>query len=415
MTPPSGAATIDGLVQTLQRCWPEADRVELVRSSGRAPGRGTGSDTEVLEFAAVPNAASARLAVPVGRRAGRAALARYSAALSGREVLQRLVAAAAISVVGPVMLRDRIRVVGPGEDHIGAVVASIVGEPVQLSLGIGTARANRKPVLGAFDRRGRPVAFVKVGDTAVSARHVVAEARALQELGRHDWSVIVVPELLGHTQWRGMEVVVMSALPARPRRGGVAQRWPIPDAAMSELGEAFCGGVAPLVDTPWWGSLPGAVAALADSAHRERVAEVLDRIERTVGEVEVRVGAWHGDFTPWNMSRHGGHLLVWDWERFDTGVPRGMDRLHYAVNTLSLERSFGVATVLEGLRRGATGEGHVDLAVAAAYLTALSIRYLSGAGEEGGSVVADRAELVLTVLDELSRHLGPTRAGSPSR
>jgi hypothetical protein len=76
-------------------------------------------------------------------------------------------------------LRDRIRVVGPGEDHIGAVVASIVGEPVQLSLGIGTARANRKPVLGAFDRRGRPVAFVKVGDTAVSARHVVAEARAL--------------------------------------------------------------------------------------------------------------------------------------------------------------------------------------------------------------------------------------------
>ena len=40
-------------------------------------------------------------------------------------------------------------------------------------------------------------------------------------------------------------------------------------------------------------------------------------------------GAWHGDWTPWNMASTAGGLLVWDWERFATGVPVGFDALHY--------------------------------------------------------------------------------------
>jgi hypothetical protein len=285
------------------------------------------------------------------------------------------------------------------------VVEEIVGRPVQLSLGIGTARANRKPVLGAFDRSGRPVAFVKVGDTPVSATHVVAEAESLAELGRHDWQVVVAPQLLGHRRWRDMDVVVMSPLRPRPWRG--RGRWPIPDAAMTELGEVFDEGMQPLVRTPWWSRSESAASQLEDAGQRERLTAAMTRIADAVGAVEIRVGAWHGDFTPWNMSRDGDRLLLWDWERFETGVPHGMDRLHYAVNTISRERGFGVGSVLEGLRRAATGDAHVDLALAAAYLVALATRYLSGAQEDGGEVIAARADLVLAILSELSGHLVP--------
>jgi hypothetical protein len=402
MTQPPGTSTIDALVQTVQRFWPEADDVRLVgRDDGGAP-----AGTEVLELAAAPNAASARLLVPVGHRVTAAALARYSSALTVREVAQRVAVGALTTAAGPVLLRDRVRVTSPGQDHLAAVVAEIVGGPVQLSLGIGTARANRKPVLGAFDPSGRPVAFVKVGDTQVSTAHVAAEAASLAELGRQRFTVIETPQLLGQRRWRDMEVVVMSPLRPRPWQGRDG-RWPMPDAAMDELAEVFDGGRLRLVDTPWWARTTLAASQLQDPERRARLVAALDRVADVAGEVEVRVGAWHGDFTPWNMSRHGSRLLLWDWERFETGVPHGMDRVHYAVNTIARARGFGVGSVLDGLRAGATGDAEVDLTVAAAYLAALATRYLRGAQEDGGEVIADRADLVLSILSELTLHLAP--------
>lgn len=402
MTEPDGISTIDALVESVQRCWPEAASVQLVRRGEPAP-----DGAEIVEFAAVPNAASVRLLTPMGRRATAGALARYSAALSPKEVAQRLAVGVASGLLGPVVSADRVRITSPGSDHLGALVAEVLGEPVELSMGIGTARANRKPVLGAFDRHGRPVAYVKVGDTAVSSAHVRAEAAALEELGRHRWSTIVVPRLLAHRTWHGMDIVVMEALRPRPwqRLDG---RWPIPDAALSELNEQFDGGSAALVDTPWWERMRAGAESLRDSRSRGRLDEALDRIDAEVGRIEVRVGAWHGDFTPWNLARHGQQFLVWDWERFDTGVPVGFDRFHYAVNVVDRARGFDEATVLEGLRLGAVGDRRIDAAVAASYLAALALRYLAGAEQDGGEVVAARAELVLGVLTELSRHLGPT-------
>ena len=198
----------------------------------------------------------------------------------------------------------------------------------------------------------------------------------------------------------------MSPLRPRPWQGRDG-RWPMPDAAMDELAEVFDGGRLRLVDTPWWARTTLAASQLQDPERRARLVAALDRVADVAGEVEVRVGAWHGDFTPWNMSRHGSRLLLWDWERFETGVPHGMDRVHYAVNTIARARGFGVGSVLDGLRAGATGDAEVDLTVAAAYLAALATRYLLGAQEDGGEVIADRADLVLSILSELTLHLAP--------
>ncbi len=401
MTPPPGTSTIDALVQTVQRLWPDAEQVDLLR---RGEHRPVASSGEVQELAAVPDARSARLLVPVGRRSTAAALARYSSALSIREVAQRMAVGAVTTCVGPVMLGDRVRIVEPGPDNIASVVAGIVGQPVTLSLGIGTARANRKPVLGAFDLHGHPVAFVKIGDTPASVAHVAREADSLVEVGRHRWSTIEPPSLLDRVHWRGLDVLVMTALRPRPWQGRDG-RWPIPDAAMDELCDVFDGGVTAVASTPLWSRTVDAASRLRDGARSSRLLEALDRVAASAGAVEVALGAWHGDFAPWNMARHGDRLQLWDWERFEVGVPRGMDRYHYAVNTLAREHGFDAPTVTEGLRLGAPGASSTDSAVAAAYLAALAVRYLAGVEEDGGEIVTRRADVTLAVLSELSGHL----------
>jgi hypothetical protein len=401
--------TIDALVDTVERLWPQAGAVDVSRRGrGRAAAPGPSTDhssSDRVELAVVPNAASARLLAPVDPRSCASAVQRFSAAISVQEMLQRRVVGTVTRVAGAALLRDRVVISSPGTDNIATVVADVVGGPVALSLGIGTVRANRKPVLGAFDPAGRPVAFVKVGDNPASIGHVRREAEALEALGERDWRVIEVPRLLGAVEWRDMYVLVMSALVPPPWQGRDG-RWPMPDAAMDEL--AFIDGVdeRPLAATPMWGRLSAVPGQLADQDLAAELADALERVERSVGDTTVQVGAWHGDFTPWNMARSADRLQLWDWERFELGVPRGLDRIHYAVHTLARERGFSLGSVVDGLRLGATGDGRRDLALAATYLAALGSRYLLGAQGAGGEAVADQARLVLSILTELSRHLG---------
>ena len=130
----------------------------------------------------VPDAASARLLIPAERRGAARAMLRFSASLHLREVVQRVGVAAGLRVIGTRMLPDRIQILGGSGDDIESRLAEILGHPVTVSLGIGPARANRKPVLGVFDPHGRPVAFVKVGDSRVATGHVTGEAANLHTI-----------------------------------------------------------------------------------------------------------------------------------------------------------------------------------------------------------------------------------------
>jgi hypothetical protein len=63
------------------------------------------------------------------------------------------------------------------------------------------------------------------------------------------------------------------------------------------------------------------------------VRQAADRIERRHGDEEIAFGAWHGDFTPWNMARLGERTYVWDWERA-APAPAGLDLLHFLFQTV---------------------------------------------------------------------------------
>lgn len=328
------------------------------------------------------------------------AVCRFSAASSPRDVGTRLAAAALTWATGAALLRDRVvideSVLSAGEsmrEHLSGVL----GEPVSFSLAIGPPRVNRKPVLQVFDRRGRSLAFAKVGDSPQARSDVRDEGAHLGRLAEHSFHTLVVPTVLDISVWNGMDVLVMSALPAGPRQAW--GREVTPSTAMAELVEAYPGASLALVDQPWLRRQQEAVAAMTgrqDPGTAGLVGE-LDRCVRAVvqryGDRLVTVGAWHGDWTPWNMARRRNRVLLWDWERFETDVPAGLDAWHYRVNVTTRRLGMSPAHVLDGV----TARGH-DPMVADLYLLAITCRYLSLLGAARGDDVRPSAIATLTAL-----------------
>lgn len=425
--------TMKPLLATLSDLWPgSAGRV----ISARSPDTPTTDVADMEEFWVVPHTRAPRILIPAGNaRAASSALHRYSAAISLSETVQRLVLASALGLgAGRALLPDRVRLgrvsLGQGRldttpldhaqlDHaplgrlqqgeagdgsITGYLEDVLGERVSVSLSIGPARANRKPVLQVFDSKGRSLAFVKVGDTATASSHVSREAKNLALLSTKDFSTLELPAVISFGSWRSMTVLVMSALNTVPAARGF-RFGRLRERALLELNEAFPHGDSPLGQTPLWVGLRTQYVQLTDDSLRLRFGECLNRLETAFPDQMLRVGAWHGDFTPWNMARRRGKLQLWDWERFDEGVPVGLDQLHYPLNLHLRRAGTTLAAILEGLEPGAPGfrtphgQTRRTHAVLGAYLAAISLRYLLGAQGEGGDAISTKSKLMLEALE----------------
>jgi len=99
------------------------------------------------------------------------------------------------------------------------------------------------------------------------------------------------------------------------------------------------------------------------------------------------------------MGRRRGRLQLWDWERFELGVPGGLDRCHYGVNAVCRRDGVSVGSVVAGLRHaGIDPTSYDDRLAGAAYLAAITARYLVGAESELGETIVDRAQVMLDAL-----------------
>jgi hypothetical protein len=94
---------------------------------------------------------------------------------------------------------------------------------------------------------------------------------------------------------------------------------------------------------------------VADVARRGSLAEAFDRIEADAGDGLLTFGSWHGDWTPWNMSRMSSCLIVWDWERSTRPVPLGFDVLHHRFQFAWRAGRHSVAQAVMTTRRGSGG------------------------------------------------------------
>ena len=348
-------------------------------------------------WTAVPSSDRPRLLVPAGHGLGAARSARRQ--LTGRRLRTRAARAAigAALATGALarMTRTRVVVTGPeGARSIEDVLcAALEVEQVRVAMPVGPARANRKPVLQVTDVRGSVLAFAKVGHTELTARLVRREAVALRRLAQAPPLGLRVPALLAATDWEGREVLLQEALEVpRHRLTG------------SEAGERLVRVVSDIARiegtvTPVpWDQHPLRARLLEQVAGTGEAAEAL--LVALLGisfRAPVPTGSWHGDLNSGNLALVAGPCPVWDWERYETGVPLGFDLLHHRLHQSITVQGSAPAEAARALVRHAPGllaplgiGAHDAEAVARTYLLVLAVRYLtddqSGAGADLGDV-----------------------------
>jgi hypothetical protein len=366
----SGDERADWLRELVPLLWPAPATVTLGRAR-HAGGR--------RSYLILPSLEHPRLLLPRRtRRAAGGAIRGYGEQSSpARRTAVRLASYGLVAGAGDQLLRDRLEVGGGGdtiEDHL----ARELGRPVLVSLHLGPARANRKPVLQLLGTDGATVGFAKVATTPLTGRLVAAETDTLRLLAKAGLRHLTPPTALTGGSWRGLEILVQSPLPVRqPRRPSPTRL----AAATAEVAAVNGISTQPLAG-PYLAGLRERVAALPAGDTRDELTGALDALRGT--DVPLRIGSWHGDWTPWNTAVVADTVLAWDWERFTDGVPVGFDALHYDLQPRAL--------------------GHVDAAGAAA---ADSVRrapaLLAPVGVPAGSaaVVA-----VLYLVEILTRYVG---------
>ncbi|MEV6982808.1 hypothetical protein AB0M95_16320 [Sphaerisporangium sp. NPDC051017] len=212
---------------------------------------------------------------------------------------------------------------GPGtiEGHL----SEVFGQRVGIVLHVRPARrANRKPVLEVHASTGECLAFVKIGDTDPARALVRHEAMTLALLAATPLKTVVAPTLLHHDTWNGLEVLALSPLPIRR-----LHRVPRPLLTQAVLEIAGLGLHAPPATAP-----PHPAGSATATTRTEPLNTTTVRPEpfdTTITRANLIGGhCWHGDFSPWNIAPSpDGRLLVWDWERFGSGVPLGFDAVHH--------------------------------------------------------------------------------------
>lgn len=405
-------ARTDHLVATAALLWPEPAVPRL--TSSRSTGHGPSPSPSTREFLVVPNARAPRLLVPLrARAAGSRAMRRYSHGLTGRERVMRTLLAAGIRTgLAGLLVPDRLVVTGVAATASGAMadaadppsieayLGAVLGQDVVIGFGVGRPRANQKPVLNVLTPRGRSIGFVKVGDTDVARALVRREAAALELVERAAPAGVEAPRVLHLGTWRGLDLLVQSALVTRMRRGRPAAVLPVAAmAAVASIGGRTRSRVA---DAPFWDALLRTPSQLREPQVAARLQEALAAFERHYADRIVEVGSWHGDWTPWNMAWRHDEVQLWDWERFSVGVPVGFDLLHYQLQSWLIAGTthrLGPETFPAGVRESlrAIDVDAEDMTVDL-YLAELCCRYLLASGGSIGAPLRAGATWLLDIV-----------------
>ncbi|GGK14552.1 hypothetical protein GCM10010124_03860 [Pilimelia terevasa] len=368
----------------------------------RATARGGAG--AVAAYALVPHARRPVLLVPLAsRRIAAAAVRRYAEPGSTLARLKREAVVAALRTgADTVLLPDRLTVTGDPATTIDGYLRGALGTDLHLSVHLGPARANRKPVLQLLTPAGDTVAYAKLGTGPLTRALVRDEAAALTALSRAPLAGLRVPRVLHHGVWNGHEVLVQSALPVwLPRAPLAAGRLA---AAMRELAHAGPVTAGPLGASAYWRELRGRLAPLAGTADGRALTDAAAALAARHADRTLRYGGWHGDWAPWNMASLADTLLVWDWERYRTGVPVGFDAVHHALQERVAATTDAAAALRRTLDRVDALLAPFDVPppdrepTALLYLVDLAARYLADRQAEAGARLGVLGTWLLPVL-----------------
>lgn len=377
----------------------------------RVRHRSTAADRDAYVF---PSTRRPRLLLPAEVPASAAMLQRLGKgrtppARMGRATLTRAVHSPVFRYLHWPMLRTTAAEFGSA-DSIERYLSAHLDEPVRAGVILGTPRANQKPVLQLFGQGGDVVGYAKIGHNEVTAPLVRWEARTLSFLERHPLDVLQPPRLLHHGRWRSLEVLAMSAVSGT---SGLL----VPDRlrvdAMSAVARISGTAHAALGGSGFWTRLQHQVERLADTVLRDRLLTCMTAMGGRWADTVLEFGSWHGDWGHWNMAGTGTAVAVWDWERYDTGVPIGFDALHHRAQRVRpaepdaavQEEQFlhAVPAVLApfGVRP------ELVAVTLASYLLEVSTRYAAALDHATGTLLPQRGEWAVGLLE---RHLARVTA-----
>lgn len=391
--PPDGDGRSAYLAELAELIWPVPAEPTLRRG-----GRG---------WVVVPSAARPRLLVPTGSPRAAASAVRHSTEAVGRKaklVRQGLATAFRLGL-GPLVFRDRL-VVDAAAGTLDQHLATVLGVPALVSMHIGPARANRKPVLQLLGPDGRALGYAKLGVDPLTRTLIDVEAAALRRLADLPLGPVTVAGVLHHGEWHGHALLVQEALPVRLPRATPAAAAATERAAMVAV--AGCLGVRrrSYAGSEHAARLADAVDALGARPEAGRLRAVL----KGVADVDptVAFGAWHGDWNGGNSAvLADGRVLVWDWERFAADVPAGYDALHRAVQTAIGHDGVEPTDAARTLIAGAAGtlapfdqDGRNADLVAVLYLVELAARYLRDRQAEAGARLGHVDAWLLPAVEE---------------
>jgi hypothetical protein len=379
--PPTSEMTLYGA-----HGWPQLSGAVRPRALGGA------ARSASRDFVLIPGVRHPRLLVPAAPRAAAAALRQYG---QPRSWAARLgVGAFALGLAGGLggtLLGVRVRVTAPPEaESIESYLKGVFSPDIRVSIRLGPARANRKPVLQLHTTAGKPAGFVKIGFNALTRDLVRAESASLAWLERARLDGISVPRVLHHDQWHGHDVLVLSALPVWQRRRALSSAELA--GAMDTVARAAGLERGPLASDAYLHQLRQRLAAADPGPERSALLEALSALVATGGCAGLTIGSWHGDWSPWNMASTSGGLLVWDWERFATGVPIGFDAVHYWLQSqVGPQHRDPLAAATDTFEHAApllapfgVDAGHARL-TAALYLADVATRYLVDRQAQAGA------------------------------
>jgi len=337
------------------------------------------------------------------RRGAASALTSYNALRSGRKrVVRRALGAALRTGLAQPLFRTKIDIgvrsaAAPEQqaadlltEHLNRVcaVASPGAAPLVVAIGSGDG-PYRKPVLQVFSAAGTPLGFVKVGWNEWTRDGVRREAAALRACETRSLG-FDVPELLGLSDWHGLDLLATAPLPDRVR--GMRLAAPLPDASvLREISQLSASRTGPLAVSPWWRGMRSRIKQnVTDHSSRQVLERMAGQLEAGYGDVLLEYGFCHGDFVPWNLARLGERLYVWDWENSAPDTPLGFDAVHYHFQVAFVGRGLplGEATALAArsarpaLRELGVPAAHCGL-LAVLHLAELFLRHEEARGAAG--------------------------------
>lgn len=275
-----------------------------------------------------------------------------------------------------------------------------LGAPVTAAARLGPPRANRKPVLELFDKTGQTRAFAKVGWNDLTAQLVRQEGSALKVVRARGLAHLETPRLIDEGACGGVDYLLLAPVDSDPRE---QQDRDTRDRAMVALTNAFAEPAASLGGSPYWTTLRSSLDDLTGPG--ERLASAARRLHAVADQITIIPSAWHGDWTPWNMTTRRGTATVWDWERFELGVPAGYDAVHYAFHHAVRRDGFTPQTAIRKTTAGAAGmlsqfgvAPSDARAIVALYLLHLGQRHVHDRQEEAG---AKKGPLVTWLVPEV--------------